>query len=163
MRLGGRSQFTFVVSHIKVMVHSRGHRPKMYLLKSNGSKSHLSKCLFSSPGGEGNSRLEFKLTKVAVLCLCSAKVANILLCPQTEQRSSTVCLPSVLCWHLKGWCGPQHLGVVPLGTKTGLSPSLTASSFGPAGSAQSSQWSFARAEEENGLCLQFEHGSADLG
>lgn len=43
---------------------------------------------------------------------------------QTPLCSSTVCLPSVLCWHLKGCCGPQHLGVMPLGLTCPLSLSL---------------------------------------
>lgn len=48
-------------------------------------------------------------------------VGNILSCPQTEPSSSPVCLPSVLCWHLKGWCGPEHLSVMPLGLRCPLS------------------------------------------
>ena len=90
------------------------------------------------------------------------EVGNILSCPQTEPSSSPVCLPSVLCWHLKGWCGPEHLGVMPLGLRCPLSLSAPLCFFGPAGSAQSCQYSFARAKE-NGLCLEFEHGYADLG
>lgn len=56
---------------------------------------------------------------------CSKKsLANILSCPQTERRSSPVSLPSVLCWHLKGWCGPEHPSVMPLGLRCPLSLSF---------------------------------------
>lgn len=56
---------------------------------------------------------------------CSKKsLANILSCPQTEHRSSPVSLPSVLCWHLKGWCGPEHPSVMPLGLRCPLTLSL---------------------------------------
>lgn len=67
-----------------------------------------------------------------------------------------------LVWPQAPWCHALGPEMPSLSHCLSASRSLTLSFFGLAGSAQSSQKSFAGAVQ-NGLCLKFEHGYADLG
>lgn len=67
-----------------------------------------------------------------------------------------------LVWPRAPWCHALGPEMPSLSLCLSVSCSLTLSFFGLARSAQSSQKSFAGAVE-NGLCLEFEHGYADLG